>query len=68
MAWQESPDDLSYLDLLHKANERMAERAVELQKRLKQIIAETGDAKQREWAIQQLRFFERMESRIPKTF
>ena len=55
------------LDLIHQANDRMIERAVELQKRLKQILSETDNAKKREWAIQQLKFFERMESRIPKT-
>ncbi|HSP68310.1 MAG TPA: hypothetical protein VLN48_11320 [Bryobacteraceae bacterium] len=60
-------DDLSYLDLLHQCNERMAKRAVELQKHRKQIIAETEDAKKRERAIRQLEFFKRMESRIPKT-
>jgi hypothetical protein len=60
-------DDLSYLDLMRQANERMIQRAVELQERCRQIIAETDDAKKREWAIRQLEFFRRMESRIPKT-
>jgi hypothetical protein len=67
MAWPESPD-LSYLDLMHKVNDRMIERAVELQSRLKQIISETDDAQKREWAIQQLKIFERMANSIPKTF
>jgi hypothetical protein len=60
-------DDLSYLDLMHQANERMAQRAVELQERCRQIIAETDDAQKREWAIRQLKILQRMENRIPKT-
>jgi hypothetical protein len=61
-------DDLSYLDLMHEANERMIQRAIELQERCRQIIAETDDAQKREWATRQLEFFQRMERRIPKTF
>jgi hypothetical protein len=60
-------DDVSYLDLMHRANEAMNRRVVELQERYKRIIAETDDAQKREWAIRQLTFFQRMESRIPKT-
>lgn len=67
MAWLESSDDLSYLDLMHTVNDRMIERVVELQTHLKQIISETDDAKKREWAIRQVKVFERMENRIPKT-
>jgi hypothetical protein len=48
MAWPEPPGDLSYLDLLHQANDRMRDRAVELQARLKQIISETADDRKRE--------------------
>ena len=60
-------DDLSYLDLLHRCRERMAKRAVELQERCKQIIAETDDAQKKEWAMRQLEFFKRVESHTPKT-
>ena len=60
-------DDLSYLDLLHQCNERMTKRVVEAQERCKQIIAETRDAQKRNWAIEQLKMFKRMEERIPKT-
>jgi hypothetical protein len=68
MAWPEPPGDLSYLDLLHQANDRMRDRAVELQARLKQIISETADDRKRAWAVQQLKFFERMEHRLPRRF
>jgi len=67
MAWQESPNDVSYLDLLHKINERMIQRAVDLQARYEQIIAETDDANQREWAVKQLKTLKRMETGLPKT-
>jgi hypothetical protein len=60
-------DDLSYLDLLHQCNERMAKRAAELQERCNQIIAETHDAQKRQWAIEQLKMFKRMEQRLPRT-
>jgi hypothetical protein len=41
---------------------------VELQARLKQIISETADDRKRAWAVQQLKFFERMEHRLPRRF
>jgi hypothetical protein len=60
-------DDFSYLDLLHQRREQMASRAVELQERCKQIIAETDDPKKREWVIRLLKFYQRVESHTPKT-
>jgi len=60
-------DNLSYLDLLHQCNERMAKRAVEVQERCKRIISETHDAQERQRAMEQLKRFRRMEERIPKT-
>jgi hypothetical protein len=60
-------DDLSYLDLLHKANELMIQRTVDLQRRCEQIIAETDDTDQRERAVKQLKILTRMESQIPRT-
>jgi hypothetical protein len=64
---QESPDDFSYLDLMHKLNDRMSQRLVDLQGRCQQIISETADASKREWAIQELARLKQMENRIPKT-
>jgi hypothetical protein len=41
---------------MHKVNDRMLQRVVDLHRRLEQIVSETGDANERELAIRQLRF------------
>jgi hypothetical protein len=66
MDWQDSPDDLSLLDHMHRFNDRMSQRLADLQSRCEQIISETDNANQRDWAIQELARLKRMQNRIPK--